>query len=190
MPYKFKKSNDYLDYFEFIQDNLKYILSFIIITNFLIIFLLKFSIRARQKLQNFFNNPNNFKEIKEILLIIAHPDDEIMFFYPSLKNFLKYNIKIRILCLSNGNYEGQGIIREGEFSQVMKNLKIENFEILDDEKLKDDMRIKWDENYVAEKIKNYFLKEDNFEKIGTIITFDDNGVTKHPNHTACCDGLM
>jgi N-acetylglucosaminylphosphatidylinositol deacetylase len=194
MSNKYNSINDYLSYLDYIQDNLKYILSFIIIMNFIIIFLLKFSIRAKQKIQTFFDNPTNQKEIKEILLIIAHPDDEIMFFYPSLKNFIKNNLKIRILCLSNGNFIGLGKIREGEFSQVMKKLKIEDFVILDDEKLKDDMKLKWNETYVSEKIKNYFLVEDgngrNFEKIGTILTFDDAGVTKHPNHSSCCDGLM
>ena len=196
MAIKQKFTNNFLDYLESIQENIKYILSFIIITNFIIIFLIKFAIRAREKFKNFFQTNESTKQ--EVLLIIAHPDDEIMFFYPTLINFIKNKIKIRILCLSNGNFDGIGQIRQGEFSQVMKMLKIEDYKIINDERLNDGIKVKWDESYIAARIKQYLSEEEgdsnskiiNFNKIGTIITFDENGVTKHPNHSSCCHGLL
>ena len=44
------------DFLETIQNNIRFILSFIIISNFLIIFLLKFSIKLRNKFELFFDN--------------------------------------------------------------------------------------------------------------------------------------
>ena len=61
------------DVLEYIQTQLHLILSFIIIMNFVIIFFMKFSISVNKKIFNF------NEDQKEILIIIAHPDDEIMF---------------------------------------------------------------------------------------------------------------
>jgi N-acetylglucosaminylphosphatidylinositol deacetylase len=47
------------------------------------------------------------------LIVIAHPDDEAMFFVPTIKYLRKYN-NISLLCLSNGNATGLGRIREKE----------------------------------------------------------------------------
>lgn len=49
------------------------------------------------------------------LLIIAHPDDESMFFLPTLYNLLQIDYcEVHILCLSNGNYAKLGKLREAE----------------------------------------------------------------------------
>ena len=50
--------------------------------------------------------------IGSVLLIIAHPDDEIMFWTPTIKTLISFNISMKILCLSNGNYDGLGELRE------------------------------------------------------------------------------
>ena len=41
---------------------------------------------------------------KNILLVIAHPDDEVMFFGPTLIGITNATAdnKVRVLCLSNG----------------------------------------------------------------------------------------
>jgi N-acetylglucosaminylphosphatidylinositol deacetylase len=49
------------------------------------------------------NNANNDK--KTILFVTAHPDDESMFFLPTILD-LKYKFKINLLCLSNGDFDG------------------------------------------------------------------------------------
>lgn len=38
-----------------------------------------------------------------ILLVIAHPDDECMFFAPTILNLLKEGYTVYLLCLSAGN---------------------------------------------------------------------------------------
>jgi N-acetylglucosaminylphosphatidylinositol deacetylase len=173
------------DFLEAVQKNIRFILSFIIISNFLIIFLLKFSIKLKSKFELFFDNQK-----KDVLIVTAHPDDEIMFFAPTIKFLLHYKCNVRILCLSNGNYDKIGEIREGEFQSVCKNLKIEDYQIIKDENLQDDIKKKWNEELVSKKIEEYMNQGDNYEKIGSIITFDENGVTKHPNHISCAHGLM
>lgn len=51
-----------------------------------------------------------------LLVLTAHPDDECMFFAPTLLGLnTKDNIEIFSLCLSVGNADGLGVTREMEF---------------------------------------------------------------------------
>lgn len=50
-----------------------------------------------------------------VLIVIAHPDDECMFFGPtitSLRTLTKS--KVHVLCLSTGNADGLGTLRKKE----------------------------------------------------------------------------
>ena len=125
-------------------------------------------------------------KIGSVLLIIAHPDDEIMFWTPTIKAFIGNNIKMKILCLSNGNYDGLGEIREKEFDNVSRALNFPDNQILNIPELQDNIKQKWNPSIVSEQIEE-FLKEN--QDVKTILTFDKNGVTKHPNHISCYDGL-
>ena len=124
--------------------------------------------------------------IGSVLLIIAHPDDEIMFWTPTIQTFLGNNITLKILCLSNGNYNGLGELREKEFDDISRALNLPDNQILNMQELQDNINLKWEPSIVSEQIEE-FLK--NNEDVKTIITFDGNGVTKHPNHISCYDGL-
>jgi len=55
-------------------------------------------------------------ENANILYVIAHPDDEAMFFVPSIVQLRQPHLhnKLYLLCLSNGNFDGLGKIREKE----------------------------------------------------------------------------
>ena len=37
-----------------------------------------------------------------VLLLTAHPDDEVMFFAPTIQTLLAHNVDLHILCLSTG----------------------------------------------------------------------------------------
>lgn len=52
-----------------------------------------------------------------ILLVLAHPDDESMFFIPSLLHWSRYEIPVHLICLSNGNVDGLGLVREQELTR-------------------------------------------------------------------------
>lgn len=45
-----------------------------------------------------------FTKVKEALLVIAHPDDECMFFAPTIIGLQERGIKVNILCLSTGEF--------------------------------------------------------------------------------------
>ena len=42
----------------------------------------------------------------DALLVIAHPDDECMFFTPTLLGLQSQNVVVHVLCLSTGNFAG------------------------------------------------------------------------------------
>ncbi|CAJ0916833.1 14228_t:CDS:2 [Entrophospora sp. SA101] len=71
---------------------------------------------------NKINKTNGLKG-KTILLLISHPDDECMFFGPTLLN-LKSKNDIIVLCLSNGNQAGIGEIRTKELEESCLTLGI------------------------------------------------------------------
>ena len=129
----------------------------------------------------------DYSSIGSVLLIIAHPDDEIMFWTPTISYLLSKKINFKILCLSNGNFLGLGEKREVEFDNVSRELNLPDNVILNIPELQDNITMKWDEKKVAEVIDD-FLKRNTDVK--TILTFDKNGVTKHPNHISCFEGLI
>jgi N-acetylglucosaminylphosphatidylinositol deacetylase len=118
---------------------------------------------------------------KNILLVIAHPDDEIMFFFPTIKQLNNDN-NIHIICLSNGNYDNLGNIREKEIKKICSALKIKTLFI---DNFEDNINIFWDTKKIKKYIENHVKKNN----IDTIITFDDKGVSYHPNHISCNIGV-
>jgi N-acetylglucosaminylphosphatidylinositol deacetylase len=59
-------------------------------------------------------------ENRSILYVIAHPDDEAMFFVPSILSLRNTGNKLHLLCLSTGNFGGQGKVREKELHASAK----------------------------------------------------------------------
>uniref|UniRef100_F6SQC6 N-acetylglucosaminylphosphatidylinositol deacetylase n=1 Tax=Monodelphis domestica TaxID=13616 RepID=F6SQC6_MONDO len=51
------------------------------------------------------------------LLVTAHPDDEAMFFAPTLLGLTRLKYQVSLLCFSAGNYYNQGEIRKRELLQ-------------------------------------------------------------------------
>jgi N-acetylglucosaminylphosphatidylinositol deacetylase len=168
----------------------KLILLILIISNFLIIFCLKFQINIITKIKSMFDIKDIKKDLSSTntaLLIIPHPEDELLYWSPTIKTLINYNIKLKILCLSNGNYDKIGHIRTEEFKQVSKYLKLEDNELIDDPDLQDNITKFWDEKVVSQKISDFLKKNNDIE---TILTFDEYGITKHPNHISCYNGLV
>lgn len=66
-----------------------------------------------------------------ILFVTAHPDDECMFFGPSIQSLGK-NCDISVLCLSIGNEMGLGSIRRKELGLSCDELGVLNAISLDD----------------------------------------------------------
>ena len=68
--------------------------------------------------------------------MIAHPDDEAMFFAPSIIQLNNFN-KISVLCLSNGNFAGLGKTREKELEKSCEVFDIEPPVTIDVHQLQD-----------------------------------------------------
>ena len=75
----------------------------------------------------------NGTESWSALILTAHPDDESMFFAPTIRALINGGWDVRGLCLSNGNAEGLGRTREGELRDAWEVLGVEGdkVEVLD-----------------------------------------------------------
>ncbi|KAK9237166.1 putative deacetylase LmbE-like domain-containing protein [Lipomyces kononenkoae] len=145
--------------------------------------------------------PSNARTLKShfahrrIAMIIAHPDDEAMFFGPTL-NALRTlasqtnpgspelpETNLRIICLSTGNADNLGEIRTGELRSSAAHFGIppSNVIIFDDPRVQDQMGIKWPTDAIASLVGPYLMDVD------VVITFDNGGVSGHGNHMSIND---
>ncbi|KAF8769288.1 hypothetical protein HU200_006802 [Digitaria exilis] len=89
---------------------------------------------------------------RNVLLVVAHPDDESMFFAPTILFLKSKGHSIHVLCMSQGNADGLGTTRKEELYHACDSLKIphEQVKILDHPKLQDGFHEKWDHGLLAE----------------------------------------
>ncbi|XP_027165787.1 probable N-acetylglucosaminyl-phosphatidylinositol de-N-acetylase isoform X1 [Coffea eugenioides] len=119
---------------------------------------------------------------KNVLLVIAHPDDETMFFSPTINYLTSRGHNVYILCLSTGNADGIGGIRKEELYLASVVLKVpsQRVKVVDHPDLQDGFHKVWNCNLLEIIIK----EEVDSKAIDVIITFDNYGVSGHCNH---CD---
>ena len=140
---------------------------------------------------------------KRICLLIAHPDDEAMFFAPSVLALTRPALgnHLKILCLSSGNADGLGSVRKNELVASGLHLGIRNASdilVLDDERFPDSMTADWDAKAINGLLTSTFapkmasIKPDQKPEtnIDVLITFDKNGVSGHANHKALYHGAV
>jgi len=131
-------------------------------------------------------NRNNEKDRNRVLLIIAHPDDEAMFFVPTIRAFIQAGRSVELLCFTTGNADGLGEIRSGELRRSCEKLGISKITILNEEQdFPDSMVRPWDHGKVSQRILRHLQAEGAFE---AILTFDDQGISGHGNHVDLCLG--
>ncbi|KAM7278468.1 hypothetical protein ACFE04_005602 [Oxalis oulophora] len=117
---------------------------------------------------------------RRVLLVIAHPDDESMFFSPMINYLISKGHQLHILCLSTGNADGMGKIRSDELYQACAVLKVplQQVKVLDDLNLQDGFGLPWNHDLVAKIVEEEIISRG----IDTIVTFDNYGVSGHCNH--------
>ncbi|EIE20999.1 LmbE-like protein [Coccomyxa subellipsoidea C-169] len=122
-----------------------------------------------------------------VLLVTAHPDDEVIFFSSTISALHASGLEVFLLCLTNGDAHGLGGVRERELRAAAKALQIDSLHlnILNDSRIQDGHHEEWEQEYVAAVVR----KEVRRLLINTIITFDPAGVTGHKNHKGCHDGV-
>ncbi|KAI9795705.1 MAG: N-acetylglucosaminyl-phosphatidylinositol de-N-acetylase [Piccolia ochrophora] len=144
---------------------------------------------------------------KRICLLIAHPDDEAMFFAPTLLALTRPELgnHVKILCLSS---DGLGETRKEELvkSALMLGLRSEDdVFIIEDPNFPDSMTASWDTKRISTVLTRAFVHDKTPKKptkqtpnnppappptttttttIDALLTFDAHGVSSHPNHIA------
>lgn len=123
-----------------------------------------------------------------VLLVTAHPDDECMFFTPTIQHLHGCGATIWLLCLSTGDADGLGKIRKKELLCACDKLKIvrERIVIVDDVQLRDGMGESWEAQIVANHVEAVAAEV----QPALIVTFDGYGVSGHPNHRAVYQGVL
>jgi len=129
--------------------------------------------------------PSSYQN-KKVLFVTSHPDDECMFFGPTIRYFKSVG-QVFLLCLSNGDHDGLGEVREEELQYSSKKIGIpeENLKIVENEGIQDGPENMWRVEHVGEEVGNYTKQC----KPDIIITFDRYGVSGHPNHIATSKGV-
>jgi len=127
----------------------------------------------------------------QILLVIAHPDDESMFFLPFIYSCLNKSKKVSLLCLSKGIEPG--LTRYQELMNASRIIGITNTAVhgincfvRDEDIFHDGMNQNWPADVIAKTVNEYQEKW----KIDTIVTFDQYGVSGHPNHIQTHFGVL
>ncbi|XP_054785667.1 probable N-acetylglucosaminyl-phosphatidylinositol de-N-acetylase isoform X2 [Prosopis cineraria] len=132
------------------------------------------------------NKRNSFKKNgkaltkRSVLIVVAHPDDESMFFTPTINYLTSRGHYIHILCLSIGDADCKGSIRERELFQACATLKVptQQVRVVDHPDLQDGFGKVWNHNLVTSLV----MEEISTYNIDMIITFDNYGVSGHCNH--------
>mmetsp|Transcript_56826 Transcript_56826/g.132890 ORF Transcript_56826/g.132890 Transcript_56826/m.132890 type:complete len:270 (+) Transcript_56826:70-879(+) len=137
-----------------------------------------------------FRRPGIFgllKKYRHVVLVVAHPDDEAMFFWPALSQLRDAGVDISVLCLSTGNFDGLGQIRRDEMERSCEKIGVkgEALQVLDDAELQDGWHL-WPPEAVAQKVHAFLLSRG----AGAVLTFDNIGVSGHPNHISTSKGVQ
>lgn len=121
------------------------------------------------------------------LLVIAHPDDEAMFFLPAIRSAQQAGYSVDILCLSNGGGGGHGPLREKELvaSAAVLGVPAEDVAVLDDPQMQDGMQTWWETDVVEQAVRKHVAKR----PYELLLTFDASGISGHINHRATHQGV-
>ncbi|KAK3358002.1 putative deacetylase LmbE-like domain-containing protein [Lasiosphaeria hispida] len=128
--------------------------------------------------------PPQLLSAKNLLIVTAHPDDECLFFAPSILGVLDRNREVvgGLLVMSKGNNYGVGDLRRHELKGSCTALGIadERCIALDHADLQDNPHVWWDTDLIERIVHEHVKKW----QIDAIITFDEGGVSGHINHRA------
>ena len=139
---------------------------------------------------------------KRICLLIAHPDDEAMFFSPTLTALTAPHLgnHVKILCLSSGDADGLGETRKKELAISGVSLGLRTASdvlVIEDEAFQDSMTATWSPEKIAHILSSAFVpnapkpkksNEPPSVNLDVLITFDKSGVSSHPNHISLYHG--
>lgn len=112
---------------------------------------------------------------RSVLLVVAHPDDEAMFFAPTLRALAGSGAAVHILCLSAGAGGG----RAGELLRAAASLGVAPDRVTT-LAFRDGMAEQWAVGQAAAAVAAAAAAA----RAGAVVSFDAGGVTGHANHAA------
>uniref|UniRef100_A0A3Q3WA04 N-acetylglucosaminylphosphatidylinositol deacetylase n=1 Tax=Mola mola TaxID=94237 RepID=A0A3Q3WA04_MOLML len=117
-----------------------------------------------------------------VLIVTAHPDDECMFFAPTIIQLVELHASVHLLCLSQGNYYNKGAQRKQELlnSCAVLGIPDSRITIVNQKNLPDDPKAQWKVSVVSSVI----MKHIRAHSFNMVLTFDGRGVSGHANHIA------
>ncbi|RAK94974.1 PIG-L family deacetylase [Aspergillus ibericus CBS 121593] len=133
--------------------------------------------------------PETIQRARNVLLVTAHPDDETLFFSPTiLHGHDNPDVTRALLVLSTGDYNGLGDIRKGEIERSCAALGIQPARcvVLEHGALQDNPKKWWREDVIQDIVAHYV----HMWKTDLIFTFDHGGVSGHINHRAVSAGVL
>ncbi|KAL1454059.1 hypothetical protein WDU94_010351 [Cyamophila willieti] len=139
-------------------------------------------------IKRFVNASQNDSLMKRVLIVTAHPDDECMFFGPTILNLRLRNVHVSLLCLSAGDSPPNNKqVRKEELWKSCKVLGLDenHIELRQHSLLKDGHENNWSHKIIGTIILTHIETLD----IDTVITFDEQGVSDHPNHIAIFEAM-
>ncbi|XVE67836.1 hypothetical protein DITRI_Ditri09bG0020500 [Diplodiscus trichospermus] len=115
--------------------------------------LCKIFLAPSSQLKSTFLNEGPAFHKRNVLLVVAHPDDESMFFSPTISYLTSRGHNLYLLCLSVGNADGMGRIRKDELYRAcaVHKVQLQQVKVMDHPDLQ-------------------------------LVTFDSYGVSGHCNH--------
>ncbi|RKP04764.1 putative deacetylase LmbE-like domain-containing protein [Thamnocephalis sphaerospora] len=131
----------------------------------------------------FLRNDRGAQEKTKVLLLTAHPDDECMFFAPTVLLLARQpEVEIHLFCVTKGDHErlGDTRMRELEKSCAVLGIDIRRVTVLDHPDFKDDPKARWNTALLGRLIEEHVVKH----SISRVITFDWQGISGHINHIA------
>ncbi|KAJ3566099.1 hypothetical protein NP233_g7210 [Leucocoprinus birnbaumii] len=134
-----------------------------------------------------FNSDSRKAQQARILLVTAHPDDECLFFGPTILALETTDAIVFALSLSVGNSYGLGSTRTTEFHKSYEVLGVpaERRWIVDHPSLQDNITATWDPKIIGQEIIPYITSNN----IDIVLTFDYAGISSHPNHISLPYGV-
>ncbi|CAD6190894.1 unnamed protein product [Caenorhabditis auriculariae] len=121
-----------------------------------------------------------------VLLVIAHPDDETMFFAPTIRGLRQAGHRVFLLCVSSGNFYGEGTTRRRELIEAVERLGISPSDttILDYEAFQDG------DSWSRHPLSLVIMRHVEVLAVDAVISFDQGGVSGHGNHASCFEALQ
>ncbi|KAH8828638.1 putative deacetylase LmbE-like domain-containing protein [Flagelloscypha sp. PMI_526] len=134
--------------------------------------------------------PERTTREERVLLVTSHPDDETLFFSPTLLGLQKQkkpSIQLFSACLSTGNADGLGEVRRREFGDALDVLGIEPGRrmLVDHPELQDNITQHWNSQIIANELRDFVVEHG----ITLIMAFDEEGISSHPNHISTFEGV-